>query len=437
MNDEAFNCWIQENRPLSLYLKQGSQSVFEELRRCRSTDDLDRFESELPRYLEAVRLDPPQLGGARPAGRRDAEGARREVKLGTWVSTTRHYVAVQATGSTELLRYWPDAELSLSPVDADPEADTPAGWTRPHETWTLGTPDDQHPLYSALYTYVDLTEEEEAQAANQVNRIMNERLDRIGPIVAAIATQTTTYFDTELPATVDARLSDTRRTLTNRQAVTASLTFPSTWVPAPPTLAPAATSESPPSLSSPPPQSLVIEHAPPLSPATFTSVQKIIRTWADAVERTPAAFAALEEDRLSDLLAATLNATVPFAGREVYTRGGKSDIYVLADVLAKGVGPAKVFICESKFARSDDVVRKALDPQLFGYLNNDDTAAVLILFFRQKKFASARNYRLKALRTIPDYLYEEKGPVEGWPVLRFEREGRKVDICVALIKVPL
>jgi hypothetical protein len=34
--------------------------------------------------------------------------------------------------------------------------------------------------------------------------------------------------------------------------------------------------------------------------------------------------------------AATLNATLPGAHREVYSRGGKSDIFILADVLAAG-----------------------------------------------------------------------------------------------------
>lgn len=172
-----------------------------------------------------------------------------------------------------------------------------------------------------------------------------------------------------------------------------------------------------------------------LSPASFADVQRTIRVWADSVEQYPKAFD-LHEDRISDLLTATLNATLPGAQREVYRRGGKSDIYIYADVLAQGTGPARIFICESKWARSKRVVAEALDPQLFGYLNADDTAAVLLLLLRQKNKRVAITTYTECLRSVPGRVNENDGEVEGWPVWRFRREGRYVDICLAFVHIP-
>jgi hypothetical protein len=162
-----------------------------------------------------------------------------------------------------------------------------------------------------------------------------------------------------------------------------------------------------------------------------------LRHWANAVERYPAAFGALGEDRISDLLAATWNATLPGAGREVYSRGGKSDIFIQADVLDPGRGPATVFICEAKWATAHDVIREALDPQLFGYLNVHDTSAVLLVLMKQKDFAVARATYLKVLESIDGHKSTHDGPVEGWPLLEFARDGRTVTVCAAFVHLPV
>lgn len=93
----------------------------------------------------------------------------------------------------------------------------------------------------------------------------------------------------------------------------------------------------------------------------------------------PAAYRDLEEDRLSDLLAATLNASLPGAAREVHSRGGKSDLYIKADVLATGAGPEKVFIAESKWWHGPEKALKA-QMQLLNYLQVRDTSAILLLY---------------------------------------------------------
>ena len=77
-----------------------------------------------------------------------------------------------------------------------------------------------------------------------------------------------------------------------------------------------------------------------------------VRVWADAVERNPQAYRALDKNRISDLLVATLNAALPGANREVYSRGGKTGIFIGADALPTGTIPARVFI----YRREQEVV---------------------------------------------------------------------------------
>lgn len=55
--------------------------------------------------------------------------------------------------------------------------------------------------------------------------------------------------------------------------------------------------------------------------------------WAEAVQKYNAAFLPLEEERVADLLTATLNGAFARADREVFIGGGKSDFYVTSQVL--------------------------------------------------------------------------------------------------------
>lgn len=124
-----------------------------------------------------------------------------------------------------------------------------------------------------------------------------------------------------------------RREFSNRQAVRDNLSFPEDWLGREAELDDSLPGEPLPAAEpDTEPQSRQSEevHLNPrsrLSRATFEDVMFSLRHWANAVERYPAAFAVLVEDRISDLLAATWNATLPGAGREVYSRGGKSDIF--------------------------------------------------------------------------------------------------------------
>lgn len=462
MSEGLFNTFCREHRLLSNELERRASTEFADLQEAATTADLDAFRPErvserINRLPEAPSLTTMQ---ALPVG----NAGWRKVDASVSVPIARHAVKVEVRGDARLLEYWPDKESSeLRPVDLDVvhelggegalaeglgKEETARYWDA-KQTWRyVRTPGSPNETPTAIVTHLDLTREEERAAAGTdlIRDAFVERRRRIEPIVAAIARQTERYHKVDLPERIAEIVRLKREEFEDREAVTNSLTFPPEWSAAEPTLDPESFMEgeatdgsagvpSRDSQSDADFYDIVLNPRARLSPASFADVQRTMRVWADSVEQYPGAFG-LHEDRISDLVTATLNATLPGAQREVYRRGGKSDIYILADVLAQGAGPARIFICESKWARSKKVVTEALDPQLFGYLNADDTAAILLLLLRQQDKRRAIRTCTGWLRSVPGRVRETGGEVEGWPVWRFHREGRHVDICLAFVHVP-
>jgi hypothetical protein len=69
---------------------------------------------------------------------------------------------------------------------------------------------------------------------------------------------------------------------------------------------------------------------PVLKRATFSGLVDVTCRWRNGVEKYPLAFGQLDEDSLSSLLVTTLNVAFDTAQREVFSLGGKTDIYVEA-----------------------------------------------------------------------------------------------------------
>ena len=119
-------------------------------------------------------------------------------------------------------------------------------------------------------------------------------------------------------------------------------------------------------------------------------MMRTVRIWGSAVERYPGSYSELHEERLSDLLAATLNAALPGAQREVYTRGGKSDLFVHADAIDDGRSHARVFIGECKWWDGPKTITDAYQ-QLWEYLEVKDTFGMLLMFSRRLDFENVRD----------------------------------------------
>ncbi|MFI6430281.1 hypothetical protein [Rhodococcus oryzae] len=423
-------------------------------------NELDKFEKDLPSALDGIRPIAPKLGDPRPASVRENGGAWVPVVGSSDLqSTTRHYLAVKVEGDHELCTCWPDdTDEDIAPLDTQVQEES-ASWSRSwgraerdkvkaaEEMWVLSTTGDPGADgVWALYTFFDLTNEEEAAAGPggsiDLHAKFMERYEEAARIVNQVARQAARYFDEELPQWFKREIERRREILTNRAGVTQTLKFSNEWVVPAPQLASSTTvgatnqADVQPEAEASGVDAVVrVNMRARLAPASFEDVQRVIRVWADALERYPAAYRDLGEDRISDLLAATLNATLPGANREVYSREGKSDIFIKADSIAEGTGPAKVFICENKRASADKVVQEAVDPQLFGYLTVHDTAAVLLLLLEQQGFDKAVKARLRALRKVVGYQSEKLGP-SGWPIFKYVHEGKHVELCVATVHIP-
>lgn len=416
--DFLFNQFSCEHLPLSRQLRIYEDRLRNRLNALQLDQVAGLTRQDMAKIVNSLRCEVPALGKTD----------------GNWCGPGdpyRYYAAVEVLGTVDLLRCWPDEIANIQPIDTD-DAAAAALWQ------IVSMP--ASPTQRGIGTFIRLTPDEHHQEKSQptVQTRLAERIEMAKPFVAAIAEQVQRFFDEKL---VDLGMAIVEERKVNR-SIAATLTFPPTWkVPVPKLITEAQSPPDQPSDGgdSPIAELTTAEHVVPyrqrLDPASFEDVQRVTRIWANSVQRYPAAFSRLEEDRISDLLAATLNATLPGAHREVYSRGGKSDIFILADVLAEGSGPAKIFICESKWSRGKDWVMSAVD-QLFGYLTTDDTSAMLLLLFRQQGFQSARSNAYAWLRAIRGHKDETQSAVEDWPIFVYVRDPYRVRLCVASVHVP-
>lgn len=435
--DRPFSSFVKQHRPLRDKLNEYAEPLERELRAVSSLSELEAFERDAQDILASAQPVQLVLGGRRPASIRAGEWALRAD--GVKVAVTRHHIAIDIFGEFLLCCTWPSDSDGLLPAD-DP------GWPESElstlddrdKVWSLGIVNDSGEQKQwALYTFLDLTLEDEERIANgelNVAHIVEERIARISPVIERINRELEGFFTSLLPEQLSKAIARRRTELTNRAAVTAALSFPDAWViepvkiqeaaPAPSDVEPSATAEP-----------LNILQVPRLEPASFGRLQRTIRLWADAIERHPSGFKPLTEDQISDLLAATLNATLAGANREVFSRSGKTDIYVRADVFAEGHGPAKVFVAENKKATDHKVVRFAVEEQLFKYLTTSELSAVLLLLFPQQNFLQVRDGYLATLRGIAGFIDEQPSAVHDWPLYRYAHEGRILSVCVALVRL--
>lgn len=481
MSDQGlFTEFMRQERSLSNHLQRRPEArgLLQEIRTARSLDQLDAVEVALDQRIAEVRPEYPQLGQLQSASVVEQGGEPRHVGQGVRTATTRFWVKFPVSGDIEMLGYWPDkSENSLKSVHhelmeriggyanlASASDDDAKEYWRLQPTWQLHLVDlDEH--HWAIYTFVDLTptEEEALASSGGLEPLIRERCQEMKAIVDEIVVQARDYFEIELPSLARAVLAERRRVLINRTELLKDLTVPPEWASAPLELEEAV-------VDAPPIDTLVHdgqvgaseeadartvevtntagkasaastdldlrEMSYRLSPKSFAEVLGTIRTWADAVERNPRGFGHLDEDSISDLLAATLNATMPHAGREVFSRSGRVDIHVSANVLAEGSGPAEVFLCESKFADAQSDIREALEDQIFRYLTARSTQAVLLALCRQQDFAVGERSTREWATQAAGFAGASDGPVESWPHHAYQVDGRLVEVCIATVAVP-
>lgn len=435
--DPPFTRFVAEHRPLGGVLWRFVDGIVQGIRDSPTLEDLDLRAGAAEEAIAAIRPRTPTLGagGAGSVVEKEYWGARQSD--GGKPSVTRHWFRREIIGDPALLSFWPAAN-GIAFVDRD----EPHEYLLAHEAmWTVGkvggTAEEEGTW--ALYTPFDLTgAEQQAVRDGQIDlqAVYDGREQLILPIIEAIGAEVTSFFEESVPQILADAVESRRERLQAIVSVTHSIGFAKSWKLAVPQLDDA----DPVAAGSPSPREGVEVAIPVfrdrLAEASFEDLQRSIRVWANAIERYPKTFTVLSEDQISDLLAATLHAALPGADREVFSKHGKTDIQVRAKALDDGLSDARVFIAETKFATSTKIVREALDPQLFGYLNTSHTAAVLLLLFRQKNFARALNTHLPYLKKIEGFVGESSSVANPWNIYRYRRDGKDLRLLIATVHIP-
>lgn len=426
--DGVFNEYSRQNLPLSTRLRGFSDRLLSQLNAMQLDHVGELTRQDMTELISEIRCAPIALGD--PIAN----------WTGPYMPPRSYFAAVPLVAGEEFARFWPDKIDGIKPIDADNATAT--------DQWVFSNVAES-PTGVGIITMIQLSEDEEQLEEDQptLQQRFTERIGTASRYIDALAEQMQRFFDKEL---VDLGMQVVGQRQRTRRIVE-NLGFPSSWkISEPKVIAePPDQSDQPAgrvadsadqSPTLPVDDSTAVAHVVPhrqrLDPASFEDVQRVTRRWANGVERYPAAFSVLVEDRISDLLAATLNATLPGAHREVYSRGGKSDIFISADVLAEGSAPAKIFICESKWATGREHVMTGVDPQLYGYLTTHDTSAMLLLLFRQQDFQSARSNAYEWLRSIDGHVGEDSGAVDDWPIFVYLHGPYEIRLCVASVHLP-
>jgi hypothetical protein len=425
--DALFNDYSRQNMPLSVRLRGFSDRLLSRLYN-KGLDAAELTRQDAKDLVSEIRCEPIALGDP----------------IANWtgphMAPRSYFAAMPLVAGEEFALFWPDKISGIEPIDA---VDATAA-----EQWMFSNVAES-PTGVGIVTVIQLSEDEEELEETQptLQQRFVERIEKARRYVDAQAEQMQRFFDEEL---VDLGMRVVGQRQRTRRIV-ANLGFPSSWKISEPKVITEAPDQSQErdgrvadstdrSSTLPVDELTTVGHVVPyrhrLDPASFEDVQRVTRIWANSLQRYPAAYSVLPEDRISDQLAATLNATLPAAHREVYTRSGKSDIFIEANVLAAGAGPDKIFICETKWATRKKWVIEGVDPQLYGYLTTHDTSAMLLLLFKQQDFQSAKSRAYGWLQSIDGYVDEELGAVEGWPIFLYIHGPYEVRLCIASVHLP-
>ncbi len=170
---------------------------------------------------------------------------------------------------------------------------------------------------------------------------------------------------------------------------------------------------------------------PAVSSEDYADILAVIRSWRDLVERLPRTFQTMPESVLRDILLVVLNNQFGPVGAEVFSRKGKTDIFLWHD---RGA----VFIAECKIWEGPKAFRKAVD-QLLGYLVWRDTKSALVVVVRNRDVTSVQTRADQVLREHPNYK-RRAHDVAGFPVYVLHPEGdraREIHVALVLVAVPV
>ncbi|MBE1875049.1 hypothetical protein [Myceligenerans pegani] len=443
----CFTTYRKESNPLSRYLDHhvGNRALLAIGALAESEIDLPD-DVILERVLGDLTVEPPAFSGEVEMGAfKQFQGPSLEIGPSTKTDAHVQMIAFGVVGDASLLLTWPDAADDVEPIDPF-DGD---GWAHPlvsddydeqdamrrfefraaQERFTVGEHRDVPCLWFRLH--IDPRTYHEGFDHSAHKSFVDEQIARVRPIVDRIASQINEYRQTTLPAKVVSALERRRSEARNREAFENALSWPLGF--------PRATLEvdlQTAEAGAPPAEPAALQLLPRgLTDTTFADIVVAVRRWANGAQRYPRSFHRPQrayEDWITDQICIALNMlSAGGADREVFRHVGKTDITVRMKDTDRGTGEEVVFVCECKWWGGEARVRDDLD-QLLGYLGQRHTTGMLIYFVANEDLEAVEGNAIRAL-TAHDAYIERVGEHASWPVLRFQQEGRRADVCVAFV----
>lgn len=164
-----------------------------------------------------------------------------------------------------------------------------------------------------------------------------------------------------------------------------------------------------------PPASKGSAPEPVLTDEAYREIVDTFQQMSEVMERSPHAFAAMDEETLRFQFLVPLNAKFEGEARgETFNYGGKTDILITH----KG---RNIFVAELKVWSGAKALGEAID-QLLGYLSWRDTKTALIVFNRNRNFSAVLEQIDEAVRTHSNFV--AAGPKRGATEFRYTMKQR-------------
>jgi hypothetical protein len=202
-----------------------------------------------------------------------------------------------------------------------------------------------------------------------------------------------TNFDTELQGRARLEIERKRQRFQNDISIVDSLGIPRLQREEAPLTYPAPELRRQPPIATAAPSK---PSEPTVEMAEYEHILEVISSMAKVMERSPKAFAHMEEEFLRDFFLVHLNGHYKGqATGETFNASGKTDILVRAK-------DANIFIAECKFWDGKKEYLAAIK-QLLGYVTWRDTKTAIIIFNRNKNFSSVLTQLSEATQEHPNY----------------------------------
>lgn len=171
---------------------------------------------------------------------------------------------------------------------------------------------------------------------------------------------------------------------------------------------------------------------PALSDEMYRAILDTLKQMSNVMERSPHAYATMDEETLRFQFLVPLNAHFECEARaEVFNYGGKTDILIT-------VRGRNIFICECKFWKGAKSLTDTVD-QIIGYLAWRDTKCAILVFNRNRQFSQVLAQVRPTLEQHPQFVSFDGISDETEMSLTFNRPDdpeRKLKLTVLAFDIP-